>query len=734
MNTNGINHDLTVIAPCFNESQNVIELAERLQKTFGKKSIRGEIVLVNDASTDNTGELIDELARRYSNVRTVHHAQNLGIARAWESGLRASHGIFVCLIDADLQNLPEDVGRLYQEIIFSRSDVVQGWRNHVGKLSQGRYILSRGLNSLLNVLFGMRSKDNKSGFVICRKEVLEDILTHRYSYHHYQTFITAAAKHKGYSIREIETLFQDRIIGTSYLGSFPLKTIVYTFLDTLKGFFEFRLSDQFDSSLRNFLINNPPQRSDPFLPFWRALYFKFYILLFPLHHWMISYGAARHYHNLKKSQWLSREKLRAYQELRLRQLMIHAYHHSSFYRELFEKAGLKPEDIKTLEDLQKFPCTDKKTVRENLFLGIMSDNHDKKNIQKVQTSGSTGEPFVAFAEKGQLEMRWAATQRSLEWTGYQFGDRQVRLWHKYLGMKKNEIIKEILDAKLTRRKFIPAYEINDDNLKNYVDEIMKYRPMLLDGYAESYHLLARYLKYNHYKGHKPKGIMSSGQTLSNESRKIIEEAFGCGVFDKYGAREFAGGLAYQCEMRNGYHAVDECAIIEIVKDGQPALPGEIGEVVVTELDNYAMPLIRYKIGDLAVQRDPQETCPCGRGLSLIGEIQGRVQATVVGTNKQFVPGTFFNRVFFKHDAAIRQYQVIQEKEGELRLKIIKANLFTDNTLREILSDIRTHMGHDLKIHVEFVEEIPLGRTGKRQYCISLLDPLRVSKNLDHIKQ
>lgn len=734
METNNIKYDLTVIAPCFNESQNVIELTERLQKTFGKKSIHGEIVLVNDASADNTGELIDELAKRYSNVRAVHHAQNLGIARAWQSGLSVSNGIFVCLIDADLQNLPEDVGRLYQEIMFSRSDMVQGWRNHVGKLNHGRYFLSRGLNFLLNVLFGMRSKDNKSGFVICRKEVLEDILTHAHSYYHPQTLITAAAKYKGYSIREVETLFQDRIVGASYIGVFPLKTIVFTFIDALKGFFEFRLSDQFDGSLRNFLTHNPPKKSDPSLPFWRSLYFKFYILLFPLHHWTISYNAARHYRDFKKSQWLSREQLRAYQNLRLRQLMIHAYHHVPFYREFFEREGLKPEDIKTLEDLQRFPCIDKKSVRENLFLGIMSDNHDKKNIQKVQTSGSTGEPFVVFAEKKQLEMRWAATQRSLEWTGYQFGDRQVRLWHKYLGMKKNEIVKEILDAKLTRRKFIPAYEISDDNLEKYVSDMMRYRPVLLDGYAESYHLLARFLKYNKYKGHKPKGIMSSGQTLPNESRKIIEETFGCGVFDKYGGREFVGGVAYQCEVRNGYHVVDECNIVEILKDGRPAVPGEVGEVVITELNNYAMPLIRYKIGDLAVQRDPQEVCPCGRGLSLIGEIQGRIQAIVIGTDNQFIPGTFFNRVFFKHDAAIRQYQVIQEKQGELRLKIIKANLFTDKVLAEIFSDIRMHMGHDLRIHVEFVEEIPLGRTGKRQYCISLLDPLHVSKNLDHIKQ
>lgn len=724
---------LSVIAPCYNESKNVVELSERLQKVFVRENIVGEVVLINDGSTDDTSNLLASLAQRNNNIITIHHKKNRGMVNSWKIGIDKARGIFVCLIDADLQNLPEDVGRLYQEINFSHADVVQGWRNHIGKLQGGklRHWSSRGLNFILNLFFSMHSKDNKSGFIICRKEVLSDILTYKYNYRYYQTFIAVAAKYKGYYIREIETLFQNRHLGKSFITNI-WKVSFMTFVDIVKAFVEFRIFSNYDNSLEKYLSINPPIKENKPLPFWRNLYFKLYIILFPLHHWMISYDAYKYYKVFERSQWLPKNKIKEFQEAKLRQLIIHAYCHVSFYRELFKKNNIKPENIKTIEDLCKLPVIDKYVVRDNLYAGMMSDNHDKSKIQKVQTSGSTGEPLVTYAEKKQLDMRWAATQRSFEWTGYRFGDRQVRLWHKYLGMKSVEIFKEMFDAFLSRRKFIPAYEIKDKNLHDYVNSIMVFKPVLLDGYAESFNFLARYLKNNKYNGHKPKGIMSSAQTLPPESRKIIEETFGCGVFDKYGAREFAGGVAYQCEHRNGYHVVAECNIVEIIKDGRQALPGEIGEIIITELNNYVMPLIRYRVGDLAVVRDQDENCKCGRGLPKIGEIQGRTQSIVVGTGKQFIPGTFFNRVFFKHDLAIKQYQVVQEKFGELIIKIIKGNLFNEEILASIFKDIKSHMGEDLIIKVLYVDEIPLGRTGKRQYCISLLDPFEVVKNLEKI--
>ncbi|MFH1621465.1 MAG: glycosyltransferase [Patescibacteria group bacterium] len=720
-------YTLSTISPCLNESQNVVALVERLQATFEKKKINGQIILVNDGSQDNTRELIDGMASKFSNVVSIHHPKNQGIVTGWKSGLKAAEGKFVCLLDADLQNLPEDVGRMYEEINFSHYDVVQGWRSHVKNFSGGRVTLSRGLNFLLNIFYGMDSKDNKSSFLICRKEVLEDILDYRFHYTYFQTNLGGAIKYKGYSIRQMETLFVERRIGKSFLPRFPFKIILETFIDLIKGFVEFRLLDIYDTSLRNYLKDHPPIKEDVPFNWWRQAYFKFFVSLFPLHHWMISFNGYQYYKDLKRSQWLKTKEIKEYQEKRLRALLVHAYNKVSYYREQFDAVGLKPEDIQHMEDLPRLPIITKKIIKENIYQGLMAVDYDRSKAQRVTTSGSTGEPLVVYAEKKQLELRWAATLRSLEWTGYHFGDRQIRLWHKYLGMKGIEVFKEILDAKMSRRKFVPAYEIDDSALEGFVHTIMRYKPVILDGYAESYNLIARYLRNYNYHGWKPKGIMSSGQSLSPESRKIVEEGFGCKVFDKYGAREFAGGTAYECEYGMGYHVVAEGTIIEIIKDGRIAQPGEIGEVVITDLSNYIMPLIRYSIGDLAVQIDSSVPCPCGRGLPRIGQIWGRVQAIIIGTQNQMIPGTFFARLFADYDYAVKRFQVVQEEFGSVTLKIVKASQYTNEVITHAEYQMKKHMGEDLKINIEFVDEVALGRTGKRQHSVSKLDIGQYSK-------
>src|SRR5262249_45036560 len=163
---------------------------------------------------------------------------------------------------------------------------------------------------------------------------------------------------------------------------------------------------------------------------------------------------------------------------------------------------------------------------------LLSDNHDKRKMLKITTSGSTGEPFVCYADKYQLEMRWAATLRSMEWTGYRFGDRQARLWHQTIGMTWWQVMRERFDALLNRRLFIPAYEMSEKNLPQSMAKLARFRPVLIDGYAESFNFLGHYIKNHGLDGLRPMGIISSAQALPSQSRATIESAFGCHVFDK----------------------------------------------------------------------------------------------------------------------------------------------------------------------------------------------------------
>ena len=233
--------DVSVVVPCYNEAENLPELVERLQRTFTGGGFAGEIVLVNDGSRDTTGDVIRELERCHANVVGRQHATNRGMEAGWNTGVAAARGTYVCLIDADLQYQPEDVARLHAEIVASGTDVVQGCRITPGSARDSRYLLSRGLNFILNRTFGMRLRDNKSGFVLARRETLRHALEHRRRYRYFQALLLVSAHANGYAIREVETVFAPRRRGRSFMSSLPLKVVAGCLLDVLNGLLEFRL-------------------------------------------------------------------------------------------------------------------------------------------------------------------------------------------------------------------------------------------------------------------------------------------------------------------------------------------------------------------------------------------------------------------------------------------------------------------------------------------------------------
>ena len=386
---------------------------------------------------------------------------------------------------------------------------------------------------------------------------------------------------------------------------------------------------------------------------------EFYFLSMPIHAWTIGgLSTRRHYRDLKATEFTSKEVIRSLQLSRLQSLLEHSYATSVFYKERLGEVMPSPKEFVSLDQLSMLPLLTKSDVRANLDKGLLSSAFNKSKLLRINTSGSTGEPFTIYANRNQLEVRFAATLRALESTGWGFGQPQVRLWHQTLGMSRSQVIRERIDAWLLNRRFVPAFEFSPETISRFVQTIEKHQPILIDGYAESLNFLASYLLSGNTLNIKPIAVMSSAQMLPNKTRSTIENGLETKVFDKYGSREFSG-IAYECQYGSGHHVVDECYVVEILVDGRPAKPGEIGEVVITDLFNFATPMIRYRIGDLAVALSDKEPCLCGRPHSRIGEIQGRTQAIVFCANGKWMPGTFFAHFFKDHEDVIRFFQIEQ---------------------------------------------------------------------------
>jgi phenylacetate-CoA ligase len=709
--------ELSVVVPCFDEEHNVPELVQRVLGTLDRGEIPGELVLVDDGSGDGTRGVIETaVATHRGRVVGRFHDENRGIAAAWKTGVAAAQGAYVAVLDADLQYQPEDLLRLRRVLVESGVDVVQGFRSPVGRERDARYHLSRGFNALLNATFGMKLRDNKSGFVLCPRTVMLDLLTYDGHYRYFQSFIMVAAHAKGYSYREVETLFLPRRAGKSFLDGTAYRVAAESLLDLGHAAWEYRSSGPVP---KRFSPKKPTRLRPRAVPPARKLAWKAYLATFDHTHWTITREVEHQYESLERTQWLSPNELGDLRNDKLRELVRHAYRNVPYYRHRMDEAGIAPEDIRGCADLRLLPLLTKGDVRDHLYFDILSDNHRKSEMLRIRTSGSTGEPFACYVDRTQLELRWAATLRSQGWAGYRFGDPSVRLWHQTIGLDASQRVKEELDAALSRRKFIPVFELTETRLGSVLAEIAAHEPVLLDGYAEALDFLASYAKSRGDTSVRPGAVMSSAQTLSLASRKLIEDAFGCRVFDKYGAREFSG-IAYECEEHRGHHVVAEAYVVEILRGGIPAKPGEVGEIVITDLSNHCLPFVRYRIGDLAVATDENDMCACGRGLPLIGDIEGRVQSIIQGTDGRYLPGTFFAHYLKDFDHAISRYQVVQEREAHLTFRVVRGGRFSREVLEEIVATFLRYLGDDMAIDVELVDRVEMLPSGKRLATVSRL--------------
>lgn len=410
---------------------------------------------------------------------------------------------------------------------------------------------------------------------------------------------------------------------------------------------------------------------------------------------------------LTKTQWLTHEEILRLQNEKLRALIHHAYANVPYYHAVFKELGLRPEDIKSKKDLEKIPFLTKEIIRRH------SEELRAKNVPLSMTlpahsSGTTGEPLKFLISRSAYSMGWAQTFRCWEWGGYRFGDPYVKISpERRNGWRKN------LQDRMMNTKFISALDLNRQSISQKIRETVAFNPVIIRSYASPMYFMAKFADPKDLDGFSPAAITTTGEKLLPHYRQCIESTFHCQVLDAYGGESTP--LAFECDHHQGYHLCEESSIVEILKNDMPAGCGEMGEIAFTNLDNYAMPFIRYKVGDLGTLSD--EFCSCGRGLAMMKAIEGRSSDLIIAPNKNALTVNFFTDLF-KDIAGIDQFQVIQDTLENITVKIVKSQDFSISSCSTILAEMRKYGGEDMKITFEYPESIPMTTSGKRRFIIS----------------
>jgi len=418
---------------------------------------------------------------------------------------------------------------------------------------------------------------------------------------------------------------------------------------------------------------------------------------------------------LEKTQWRDPLEIQRFQQKRLRAILLHAYNNVPYYHNLFKKTNLKPSTV-AFSDLQKFPILTKEDIRKNLE-DLKAKNYTEHQMIPSATGGSTGEPMKFYIDREWEAWNGAAAYREWGWAGYHIGDKMTYVWSSPYDVSLQQKLKNKLYNLLQRIIYLDALNLTEENLNNYVKTLNKYKPKIVNAYASAIYLMAEYLKKNNITTIRPEAILTSCETLIDNQRAVIEEAFGCEVFDYYSGREttFHAG---ECPEHSGYHMAIENAVVEFIKNNEHVSPGESGKIIITDLSNYAMPFIRYEIGDLGTPSD--EHCPCGRNLPLIKQIQGRIRDIVTTQNGHYITGAFFSTLFYDdkgNTKGVKQFQFIQKTKNHAILKIVKGNDFSQTELEKIIKKIREKC-ENMDIEIIFVDSIPLTKSGKYRSTIS----------------
>jgi len=420
-----------------------------------------------------------------------------------------------------------------------------------------------------------------------------------------------------------------------------------------------------------------------------------------------------HLAELQANAGRTAEEHAADQLRRLRSTLSYAGVHCPYYREVFHKVGFEPDAVRALTDLQRLPLLDKEMVRSQADR-LLAVPLPSRTI-RGKTSGTTGTALEGVITEEASQRQNATLWFHISWAGIQWGERWALFGAQPVALPDSLRPPFWVLDRYEKELVFSTQHMTPAALPEYARALANYRPALICGFPSAIHLMALYLIETARSDIRPKSVFTWSENLLGYQRKAIEEAFGCRVYSSYGNGEHTGHLL-QCE-RGNFHVVPETCVIEVLDSlGNPAHPGEMGELVCTSLVERAMPLIRYRIGDTATAAEG--LCSCGRTTPIVSEISGRTHNFILGRDGRRLGPV---DCLLKSALRIKEAQFVQNEPGLVCIRVVPRTDYGPADKASLIETAHQKLGSQVDVTIEVVDAITRLANGKFPFVVLNLE-------------
>ena len=422
----------------------------------------------------------------------------------------------------------------------------------------------------------------------------------------------------------------------------------------------------------------------------------------------------RHLNMLRSIDFYSQDDIQLLQDEKLKALLLHAYTNVKYYGTLFDKYDIIQNNVVDLAAFKRLPLLNKDIILSQ-GTNLYSVDHQKRHSFKNSSGGSTGQPVVIMQDKSYLDVNLAGRFMYNEWGGKFIGEPEIKFWGSERdALEGKDNIKTRFKRWLFNTNLLNTYCMSDKDLFSYVTQWNQIKPTLVWAYTDSIYKFSQFLEKHQINLYKPTSIICTTSPLLPEMREYIEKIIGCPVLNQYGSRE-VGCVAAECLKREGLHVLPLHNIVEILDDdNQPVAPGVQGKVVITNLNNYSMPLLRYDIGDTAYFSDNK--CSCGRQFPILGNITGRKFSHFKKRDGALVHSQFFVALMF-YRSWVKAFRITQIDYDKIEIKVSHDQEIPRLDKQEITQKIVKLMGSSCTVDFVSVDEVAPTSSGKYFYTI-----------------